>query len=126
MSTLTAVSASSRGHAAPTVADPPLVGRGMELARIEAVLGDAARGLSSGAFVLGHAGTGKSRLLAEAVRMATAHGFRAAGASCVPLSIPLPLDPVLELLRVLGDPIERLDPRSPEELFGPAVDRLVR
>ncbi len=118
--------APSPGGAARLAGGPPLVGRREELGRIELVLRDAARGVCSGAFVLGDAGAGKSRLLAEAAGMAAAHDIRAASAGCLPLSIRLPLDPVVELLRVLGDPIEPSDRRAAEPLFSAAVEGLVR
>jgi hypothetical protein len=38
----------------------------------------------------------------------------------------LPFDPVLELLRSLGDPVDAAMRESPSELFGIVVERLER
>lgn len=103
---------------------PPLVGRGAELRRIEQILEGAAGGTSCGVFVLGQPGVGKSRLLAAGRELAAARGLRTVTACCLPLSVQLPLDPVLELLRALGESFERPPSGSTCELFALAIERL--
>ena len=75
----------------------PFVGRSVELTLVAAGL----RGLSSerSILVLGDAGIGKSRLLAEAVQQAVGAGGLALQGSCLPLTETLPLLPVVEALR---------------------------
>jgi putative protein kinase ArgK-like GTPase of G3E family len=61
-------------------------------------LDEVEHGRAAGLFVLGEAGVGKSSLISEAQRMASRRGVRVATA-------PLPLDPVVDLLRTLGQPL---------------------
>jgi DNA-binding CsgD family transcriptional regulator len=76
--------------------------------------------------VLGAAGIGKTRLVAEAAAQAQASGVRVGRAACRPLTASLPFDPVLELLNSLGETISGGGGGSPRELFGIVVDRLER
>ena len=78
------------------------IGRSAELARVDELLDAASDGRAGGLFVAGQAGVGKSRLLAEAKRLALGRGMRVASAACLPLTTPLPMDPIHELLRSLG------------------------
>ncbi len=73
--------------------------------------------------MLGAPGVGKTRLLREA---ANRSDLRVAHCSCLPLITPLPFDPILELLRSLGEPLPAVATESPRELFGMVVDRLER
>jgi predicted ATPase len=93
------------------------VGRSAELARMGELLDRAQQGRGGGVFILGEAGAGKSRLIAEARQMAVLLGVRVAGASCLPLTTPLPLDPVHDLLRSLGQPIASTVGESPRDSF---------
>jgi predicted ATPase len=52
--------------------------------------------------------------------------MRVAQAACLPLTMPLPLDPALELLRSLGEPVETPLRGSRRELFGIALEGLER
>src|SRR5207237_1422239 len=88
------------------------------------VLEQAAQGRAGGLFILGEAGVGKSRLLAEARRLAAARGLRVASAACLPLTTPFPLDPMLDLLRSLGQPLGLAVAGSHGEVFGTAVEQL--
>lgn len=60
----------------------PMVGREAELAAIEARLKQAARGEGQIVGITGEAGIGKSRLLAEVVRLANEQGFTGYGGEC--------------------------------------------
>ncbi len=100
------------------------VGRSTELARVGSLLDAAANGRAGGLFVLGEAGVGKSRLIREAERMAGERGLRTVAAACLPLITPLPLDPVLGLLRSLGEPLGPIVGGSPREVFWTVVERL--
>lgn len=100
------------------------VGRSAELARIGELLDRAQQGRAGGLFVLGEAGAGKSRLIAEARHTAVRRGVRVAGATCLPLTTPLPLDPVHELLRSLGQPIASTVGESPRDLFRVVLEQV--
>jgi DNA-binding CsgD family transcriptional regulator len=101
-----------------------LVGRSAELEAISALLDRVEGGRAGGVFVLGEAGVGKSRLIAEAQRMASARGIRTARAGCLLLTTPLPLDPVLDLLRTLGQPLGFAIGESSREVFWTVVEQL--
>ena len=101
-----------------------LVGRSAELEAIGALLDRIEDGRAGGVFVLGEAGVGKSRLIAEAQQMASARGVRTARAGCLPLTTPLPLDPVLDLLRTLGQPLGFAIGESSREVFWTVVEQL--
>jgi DNA-binding CsgD family transcriptional regulator len=74
------------------------VGRDRELSRLQAALGGDARLL----LVMGDAGVGKTRLVAEGLRRATADGLIMAAGGCLPLAEKLPLLPVADALTELG------------------------
>jgi len=76
--------------------------------------------------VFGEPGVGKTRLLHEAATESSRRGVRVARSSCLPLTTPLPFDPVLQLLRSLGEPLPAVATESPRELFGIVADRLER
>jgi predicted ATPase len=96
---------------ATRVTSARVVGRERELAELEAVLADAARGRPSIAFLAGDSGVGKSRLLAEFERRARAGDppARVIGGDCVELGEgELPFAPIVAALRPLArqhDPV---------------------
>ncbi|HET8672023.1 MAG TPA: AAA family ATPase, partial [Thermoleophilaceae bacterium] len=96
---------------ATRVTSARVVGRERELAELEAVLADAARGRPSIAFLAGDSGVGKSRLLSEFERRARAGDppARVIGGDCVELGEgELPFAPIVAALRPLArqhDPV---------------------
>jgi DNA-binding CsgD family transcriptional regulator/tetratricopeptide (TPR) repeat protein len=74
------------------------VGRQPELSRLGAALGGAARLL----LVVGDAGVGKTRLVAEGLRPAAAGGLTVVTGGCLPLAEKLPLLPVMDALGELS------------------------
>jgi ATP/maltotriose-dependent transcriptional regulator MalT len=98
-----------------------LVGRGAELARLEAALADAAAGRPSLAFVAGDSGVGKSRLIAELEDRARADGVCVLHGESVELGEgELPFGPLVGALRPLArsrdDVLDELDDVSRAEL----------
>jgi DNA-binding CsgD family transcriptional regulator len=93
---------------------------------VAALLDGVLRGRSSALLISGHAGAGKTRLLHESVRVAGDEGITVAGAACLPLTTPLPFDPILALMRSIGDPLDGAVGRSSREMFGLAVAGLER
>ncbi len=80
-----------------------LIGRDVELAELEAALGDAADGRPSLTFVAGESGVGKSRLLAELTARALETGARVEMGDCVELGTEeLPYAPIVAVLRSLA------------------------
>jgi DNA-binding CsgD family transcriptional regulator len=106
------------------IATRTFVGRSPELARIGELLDRTQKGRASGLLVLGEPGVGKSRLLAEAGRMAIERGVRLAHASCLGLTTPLPLDPVRELLRSLGESLGAIGGESERDVFRVVLERV--
>ena len=102
------------------------VGRERELGRVGQLVQTAVEGRAGGLFVLGEAGVGKTRLLTEAARIGAERGLRVARASCLPLTTVLPLDPALELVRALGEPVPSGSGGPLQELFWTVVERLER
>ena len=74
------------------------VGRERELSRLQAALGGDARLL----LVMGDAGVGKTRLVAEGLRRAAVGGLIMAAGGCLPLAEKLPLLPVADALTELS------------------------
>ena len=103
-----------------------LIGRVAELDAANAVVAEAEQGRAGGLLLRGAPGIGKTRLLREAAADAAVRGVRVARSSCLPLMTTLPFDPVLELLRSLGEPLPAAATESPHELFGMVLDRLER
>ncbi|WP_308249678.1 ATP-binding protein [Sphaerisporangium fuscum] len=82
-----------------------LVGRSDELGRLLAVLDAAGDGQAGVAVIGGDAGIGKTRLVAEIVRLATGRGFAVLGGQCAELGDALPYLPLADALRgAAGDP----------------------
>lgn len=97
--------ASATISAVPRWEDCPIVGRAEELARLTAHVDRAVQGRPSAVLVAGDAGVGKTRLLDELARQATARGVRVLTGHCVDLGeVGLPYLPFVDLLRpVAGD-----------------------
>ena len=100
------------------------VGRSEELERVAALLDSVDQGHAGGLFLIGEAGVGKSRLIAEAQQMASDRGVRTARAGCLPLTTPLPLDPALEVLRLVGQPVAARGSGPQGEMFWTVVEHL--
>jgi predicted ATPase len=77
---------------------PILVGRQGDLGRMMALVESAAGGAGQTVVVTGEAGVGKSRLLAEAARVAAEHGFTQLQGQCFEPDQSWPYVPVLDLL----------------------------
>jgi DNA-binding CsgD family transcriptional regulator/tetratricopeptide (TPR) repeat protein len=106
---------------------PVLIGRTAELAQLEARYDAAASGVSAGSvLVLGEAGVGKSRLVAELVNRVRARGGRALVGGAMEIDeANLPYVPVLEALRPLVE--ESLDgDAAADEAIGRARHDLAR
>src|SRR5438034_275397 len=76
-----------------------MVGRDDELGRLLALLDDAEAGRSVVALVSGDAGVGKSRLVAEATRLAAGRGFTVLSGQCAELGDSVPYLPLADALR---------------------------
>jgi len=107
-------------------ASPVLVGRASELRTLTAIVREAREGRARGVLVRGAPGVGKTRLLREVASESAGRGVRVARSNCLPLTTALPFDPVLGLLRSLGEPLPPGVTESPRDLFGMVVDRLER
>lgn len=81
----------------------PLVGRADDLERLLAAWRRAARGEPTACLVLGDAGIGKSRLVAELVGLDDVSAAKIARGRCYPYASSTPWEPVAELLRDLHD-----------------------
>ena len=106
---------------ATRVTSSRFVGRGAELAELEAALTDAGEGHPSMAFVAGESGVGKTRLVGELERAAADRGVRVLVGECVDLGEgELAYAPLVGALRPLaraGDPaIDGLAPGAREAL----------
>jgi DNA-binding CsgD family transcriptional regulator len=103
---------------------PVLVGRDAECRRLQAALAAARASRGGTLFLTGEAGIGKSRLIRETARMATAVGLPVLTGRAVAGGMPTPFRPFAEALgsagRARGLPAsEELDP------FRPALARLI-
>jgi adenylate cyclase len=79
----------------------PLVGRGKELGRLEALLSEVESGSGRAAAVVGDAGVGKSRLCWQLAEHCRARGLEVLEAQCPSHGRGVPFLPVLDLLRAL-------------------------
>jgi len=79
---------------------PILVGRAHDLAALHLLIEQTKRGQGQVALLCGEAGVGKSRLLAEIKRDATAQDFLALQGNCFQEDLVFPYGPFLDLLRV--------------------------
>ena len=94
------------------------VGREGELSRLQSALAERARLV----LVVGDAGIGKTRFVAEGLRRAAAGGMVAVGGGCLPLAEKLPLLPIADALTELS----RLDGGAPFEAALEAAPAYVR
>ena len=76
-----------------------MVGREDEIGRLLRLLDDAEAGRSVVALVSGDAGVGKSRLVAEATRLAASRGFTVLSGQCAELGDSVPYLPLADALR---------------------------
>ena len=103
---------------------PTLVGRATELAAITHAIDSAAAGAPIHQLVAGEAGVGKSRLVGEAVAMASARGMRVLFGGCADIGDGgVPYGPIVEALRGL---VRELDDDQLEAVVGTARPDLAR
>ena len=103
---------------------PVLIGRGDEIAALDAALSAGAEGHGGAVLLLGEAGVGKSRLTREAVGRADQRGWVVLSGRAVPSASPVAFRPVAEALlsALRGTGL----PDTPELTpFRPALGRLV-
>ncbi len=84
-----------------------LVGRDAELARLRGLLQDAAAGHAVTGLISGDAGIGKSRLVAEAVRLAERDGFTVLCGQCAEIGDSVPYLPFADAFRTAAPEIEK-------------------
>src|SRR5580693_970499 len=84
-----------------------LVGRDTEMARLRALLDDAAAGCAVTALVGGDAGVGKSRLVAEVMTVAGRSGFTVLCGQCAEIGDSVPYLPFADALRTAPSHIEQ-------------------
>jgi predicted ATPase len=80
---------------------PVLIGRTPELAALHHFIDSTKSGQGQIALLSGEAGTGKSRLVAEAKIYATKQGFLLLQGNCFPTDLTYPYAPLIDLLRSL-------------------------
>ena len=83
-----------------------LVGRDRELARLRALLDEAASGRAVAALVSGDAGVGKSRLVAEVAALAMERGFTVLTGQCAEIGDSVPYLPFADALRTAPPALE--------------------
>jgi DNA-binding CsgD family transcriptional regulator len=83
-----------------------LVGRDAEIARLAALLDDAAAGRAVTALVSGDAGVGKSRLVTEATTIAIQQGFTVLSGQCAEIGDSVPYLPFADALRTAPPRVE--------------------
>ncbi|HEX8006907.1 MAG TPA: AAA family ATPase [Trebonia sp.] len=76
-----------------------LVGRDAEIARLAALLDDAVAEGAVGALISGDAGVGKSRLVAEAAKLASDEGFTVLSGQCAEIGDSVPYLPFADAFR---------------------------
>ena len=103
---------------------PTLVGRDAELAQLRRLLEQVTEGRAAAALVAGEAGVGKTRLVRELARTASALGADVLAGSCVDL--PDDVLPYAPFVEVLGDLFRRDGAESLRRLAGPAAEDLSR
>jgi DNA-binding CsgD family transcriptional regulator/tetratricopeptide (TPR) repeat protein len=85
-----------------------LVGRDTEMARLRALLGDAAAGHAVTALVGGDAGVGKSRLVAEVMAAAEGEGFTVLCGQCAEIGDSVPYLPFADAFRTAPARVEQV------------------
>jgi class 3 adenylate cyclase/tetratricopeptide (TPR) repeat protein len=88
---------SSSGLAA-TGLRTPILGRAVQLARLEALRAGAGQGRGQVVMLAGEPGVGKSRLILEVVRAAAEDGWRTLDGACVSYGTPTPYLPLRTML----------------------------
>jgi DNA-binding CsgD family transcriptional regulator len=83
-----------------------LVGRAAELARLRALLDDAASGRAVAALIGGDAGVGKSRLVAEVTAIAADQGFTVLSGQCAEIGDSVPYLPFADAIRAAAPEVE--------------------
>ena len=83
-----------------------LVGRDRELARLRAVLDDAAAGRAVAALIGGDAGVGKSRLVSEVTTLAADAGFIVLCGQCAEIGDSVPYLPFADAIRTAPPEVE--------------------
>ena len=102
---------------------PVLVGRDDESRHLQAALTAAGQGRGGTVLVTGEAGIGKSRLVRETARTASARGFTVLTGRAVSGGVPTPFRPFAE---ALVSAVRSGFPASPElDPFRPALARLI-
>ena len=84
---------------------PILIGRSAEIVALQERLEAVEHGQGGVVLLCGEAGIGKSRLLAELQRSASAHEFQLLGGQCFPADRSCPYAPLLDLLRAFLAPL---------------------
>ena len=103
---------------------PIVVGRAAELATIADALDATRDGTATTLLLAGEAGVGKSRLVGEAMRMASERGMQVLRGACVNIGAAgVPYGPIVEALRELQ---RELPPGEMAELAGVAAPDLAR
>ena len=90
-----------------------LVGRDTEMARLRALLDDAAAGRAVTALVGGDAGVGKSRLVAEVMAVAGQRGFTVLCGQCAEIGDSVPYLPFADAFRTAPPDIEQVGQGPP-------------
>lgn len=110
-----------------SVVCPVIVGRAPQVAVLHSLVDEARRGRGTAVLLVGEAGIGKSRLVAEARASAQARGFRVLQGNCFEPDSACPYAPLLDLLRAhftdpadLGPAASALYPLLPD-LIPPPV-----
>jgi DNA-binding CsgD family transcriptional regulator len=103
---------------------PVLVAREDETRQVEAALAAAAGGRGGTVLVTGEAGVGKSRLVREAARAASAAGFAVLTGRAVASDVPTPFRPFAEALAAASR-AGRLPDSEDLDPFRPVLSRLV-
>ena len=83
-----------------------LVGRDAELARLRALLDEAAGGRAVAALIGGDAGVGKSRLVTEVARIAAGRGFIVLTGQCAEIGDSVPYLPFADAIRAASPEVE--------------------
>ena len=86
---------------------PVLVGRDDETSHLQAALAGAQAGRGAAVFLTGEAGIGKSRLVRETARAASARGLGVLTGRAVAGGVPTPFRPFAEALVSAGPMTER-------------------
>jgi DNA-binding CsgD family transcriptional regulator/Tfp pilus assembly protein PilF len=119
-----ALAAGDNRHVAQRVSSPEFVGRGEQIAALEAALERAEGGEARAVFVAGESGVGKTRLLRELERRAAERGARILRGECVAFGAgELPYAPIAAAVRGLA---RELAPEEFDALVGPGRAELAR